>query len=141
MSYDFLDDIATGDVAFKATGRTLDELFASAAEATLEVMVATATVEPKILRELELENMDIEALLYDFLENIIYLKDSEYLVFGKLGVKVQTDKPYKLKATLHGEKIDPSKHELRNDVKAVTYHMFEVKKDTEGWNAQVILDI
>lgn len=64
-----------------------------------------------------------------------------YLVISKFDISIKKNDFYKLKATASGETINQEKHTLRSDVKAVTYHMFEVKKTGENWTARVILDI
>lgn len=141
-SYRFLEDVATADVAFEATGKTPEELFASAAEALEETQVRTKNLELRTEREIKLKNETLDDLLFDFLNELIFFKDAESLVFAdyKLKIGKGIDK-YTLKGTIKGEKIDPEKHELRTDVKAVTKHRFGIQKTPEGLKATVILDI
>lgn len=141
MPYRFLEDIATGDAAFEAEGRTLEELFREAAIATFEVMVDTKGVEPRIIRDIELKHEAVDGLLFDWLSELIYLKDAEAVLFCKFDVSIKKNDAYELKAKASGENINQRKHNLRSDVKAVTYHMFEVKKTGENWSARVVLDI
>jgi SHS2 domain-containing protein len=141
MPYRYLEDIATGDAAFEADGRTLEELFTEAAIATFEVMVDTKSVEPRITREVELKNEAVDGLLFDWLSELIYLKDAEAVLFCKFYVTIGKNDVYELKASVSGENINKQKHDLRSDVKAVTYHMFEVKKTEKNWTTRVILDI
>ncbi len=141
MPYRYLEDIATGDAAFEADGRTLEELFTEAAIATFEVMVDTKSVEPRITKEVELKNEAVDGLLFDWLSELVYLRDAEAVLFCKFNVNIKKNNAYELKASASGENIDHQKHELRSDVKAITYHMFEVKKTEENWTARVILDI
>jgi len=139
MPYKFLEDIATADIAFEARGRTLDELFENAFAAVEESMVETSGVKAVVKKTLKLKNATLDGLLFDFLSALVYFKDAESLLFSKVKVKI-TDS-YELEATLYGEKIDPSRHDLRSDVKAVTLHMFEVKQVGKEWYCRVILDI
>ncbi len=141
MPYRFLEDIATGDVAFEAEGGTLEELFVEAAVATFEIMVDTMGVEAKITRKVELKNEAVDGLLFDWLSELVYLKDAEAVLFSKFNVNIKKNDAYELKARVSGENISQQKHDLRSDVKAVTYHMFEVKKTGENWTARVVLDI
>ncbi len=141
MPYRFLEDIATGDAAFEAEGRTLEELFREAAVATFEVMVDTKGVEPRITREVELKNEAVDGLLFDWLSELVYMKDAEAVLFSKFNVNIKKNDAYELRAKASGENINQQKHILRSDVKAVTFHMFEVKKTEENWTARVILDI
>ena len=140
MPYKFLSNIAIADLAFEATGKSLGELFTTAARAVSESMVNSKTVAKKVKRTLKLENKEIDKLLFELLEEIVFLKDSEQLVFKTTKAKVNQNKKtnsYELQATLEGEKINPERHELHNDIKAITYHMFYVK----GWKARVVVDV
>ncbi len=137
----FLDDIATADVAIESRGDTPEELFSASARATFEVMVHTGDVQPEIKKTLHLENSEIDGLLFDWLAEIIFLKDSEYMVFCKFEIKIKKDKVYCLDAEVYGEEINQSRHELRCDVKAITFHLFEVYEKDRKWIARFILDI
>lgn len=137
----FLDDIATSDVAIESRGDTLEELFRISAKATFEVMVDTKGVQPDIKKELHMENQEIDKLFFDWLAEIIYLKDSEFMVFSKFDINIKKNNNYILNAEIFGEEIDQSRHELRCDVKAVTYHLFDVSKKEGKWIARFVLDI
>lgn len=139
--YKFLEDVAIADIAYEAYGKDLNELFENAAFAIFELSANLATVDAKEKIEFELENEKIENLLYDFLSEILFLKDSKYMVFKKVKVSVNQNKKYKLKAVLEGEGINPAKQQLENDIKAVTMHMFEVKKEKNQWKATIVVDI
>lgn len=141
MSYRYLEELSSADAAFEATGRTLEELFSDAAIATFEVMADTNTVKQLLTREIELENESVDGLLIDWLSELVFLKDTETILFSVFDVNIRKNDAYILKATAKGEKIDREKHSLRSDVKAVTYHMFEVTKRGDNWTARVVLDI
>ena len=141
MGYRFIDNIAIADVAFEATGSTLEELFSSAAFATTEVMVKIEDIEPKIERVVSLKNKDLEQLLFSWISEIIYLKDSDLLIFRQYDLKIRSGEVYELEARLFGEIIDPKKHELMSDVKAATYHQFSLKKKDGQWILRMVLDI
>jgi SHS2 domain-containing protein len=137
----FLEKIAIADIAFEAYGRTVEELFESSALALFEAMVKLETVEAKETVKIELESDKIEDLLFDWLSELVYLKDAKALLFCQFQLKIDDKRKYNLQAQVRGEKINPSKHHLKVDVKAVTYHMLEVKQENNQWTAQVILDI
>ncbi len=137
----FLDDIATADAAIEARGDTLEELFSASAMATFTVMVDTDGVQPETGKVLHLENSDIDGLLFDWLSEIIYLKDSEFMVFSKFDITITKDKDYSLNADIFGEEINPSKHDFKCDVKAITFHLFDVYKKDEKWISRFILDL
>ena len=137
MKYKFLPH--TADVMFEAEGETLEEVFEACGRATFDVMADVKTVESKVKFQVDLENKDSEKLLFEFLSEIIYLKDAEYSVFSDVSIYIEGK--YKLKATLSGDKIKPKKQKLGNDVKAVTMHKFKLEKTKNGFKAVVILDI
>ena len=141
MPYLYLEELSSADAAFEATGRTLEELFSDAAIATFEVMSDTTKVSQLLIREIELENESVDGLLIDWLSELVFLKDTETILFSVFDVNIRKNDVYILKATAKGEKIDREKHSLRSDVKAVTYHMFEVTKKGDKWTARVVLDI
>lgn len=137
----FLEKIAIADVAFEAYGKTLEELFVNCAKATFEAMVDFKTVTPNQVEKLKLENKTLEDLLFDWLAELIYLKDYKAMLFKEFSVKIQKNTNYVLEGEAKGEAINQNKHNLRTDVKAVTYHLFEIKKANQLWKAKVILDI
>jgi SHS2 domain-containing protein len=143
MPYIYLDDSAIADIAFEATAETLEELFKCAADAVTQVMVEELeTIKMKEFRWFNEENKDLELLLFDFLQEIIYHKDCEQLMMRAPEVHIEKkEEIYQLKAKLEGEVLDPKRHEQRVDVKAVTLHQFSLAKKDGRWMAHVILDI
>ncbi|MEK6813100.1 MAG: archease [Nanoarchaeota archaeon] len=139
--YVFLPDIAIADIAFDAYGKNEEQLLQHAAEALLEMMVDVKTVNATTKKMITLENEKLDALLFDFLNEIVFLKDKDYLVFKTITVTLKKNKEYRLTAALEGEEINPEKHDLGNDVKAITMHLFEVKKEKDYWKARVVVDI
>jgi len=137
-------DIATADMAFEAFGENLNELFENAALAMFEVMTDTKAVQPKIKKIIRVKSEDLKALLFDFLSEALFLKDSEYLVFSKYKVAIKElpqKKGYELEAELWGEVWDRNRHEIRTEVKAMTYSEMEIEQQKNGkWRAQVVLD-
>lgn len=143
MPYQFLDDVATADIAFQATGRTLKEMFGACADATTNVMVEDLeTIEPQLRRSIHLEHKDIEMLLFQFLQELIYFKDAENLLLRMAHLNIiKKNDIYQLKAEAKGEAIDPHKHRLSVDIKAVTFHRFKIEKTEDSFKATVVLDI
>jgi SHS2 domain-containing protein len=143
MPYTYLEDVGTADIAFEATGRDLPELFAAAADATINVMIDNiGAIEPRETRQIELSNDNIEMLLFDFLQELIYFKDAKRLLLRACETQIdQKDGAYFLKAKVAGERLDDTRHQQRADVKAVTLHGFSVEKYDGGWKAKVLLDI
>ncbi len=143
MPYRFLEDIAIADVAFEATGRNRGELFRAAADALLNVMVADmATVSFVEQVEFRLENEALDLLLFNFLNELIYFKDARLLLLRVLSATVTgAGKHFVVNARACGERLDPARHPLVVDVKAVTLHRFAVERTGKGWRAEVVLDV
>lgn len=143
MPYQFLEDVATADIAFEAWGKSLAEIFVAAADATAHVMVEELeSVEPREERPLKLENEALDLLLFDFLQELIYYKDFEKLILRVVQVEIKDlGGRHLFKAVARGETLDPARHHPRVDVKAVTLHRFVLKETDHGWEAFVILDI
>ena len=143
MPYKYLEEIGTADIAFEATGRDLPELFRDAADATTNVMIDNIeAIQPRETRRIELSNAMIDMLLFDFLQELIFLKDAERLLLRIREVQItKRDGNYFLQATAEGEMLDAERHHQRADVKAVTLHNFSVEQVDGGWKARVLLDI
>jgi SHS2 domain-containing protein len=143
MPYHYLEEIGTADIAFEATGRDLPELFRDAADATTNVMVDNIeAIQSRQTRRIELSNDKLDMLLFDLLQELIFLKDAERLLLRIREVQIDDrDKTFLIKATAEGETLDPERHHQRADVKAVTLHNFTVEQTDGGWKAKVLLDI
>jgi SHS2 domain-containing protein len=143
MPYKYLEEIATADIAFEATGRDLPELFSDAAGATTNVMIDNIeAIQPRETRQIELSNDKLDMLLFDLLQELIFLKDAGRLLLRIREVQIdKRDEIYFLKATAAGEPLDAEQHHQRADVKAVTLHDFSVERTEGGWKARVLLDI
>ena len=140
MSLKFLPDIAIADIAFEVTAPTLNKLFEESAAAASDIMVNPKTVKLGMKKTIKLSADSLENLLFDFLGELIYLKDTKGLLFSRFIVKVD-EKKKTLTAIMCGEQIDRKKHDLRNDLKAITMHMFVLEKRVKGWYARVVVDI
>jgi len=138
LPYKLLPDVALADIAFEADSSSLDGLFESSGRALSDIMVDRKTLRAKVRRTIEVEAGDADRLLYDFLTELIVMKDVDSLLFKAYHVKVKENK---VLASLEGEEIDRERHKLRNDVKAVTMHMFGVRHEGRRWRATVVLDI
>jgi SHS2 domain-containing protein len=143
MPYQFLEDVATADIAFEAWGDTMEEMFAAAAAATMNVMVRDLdTIAARRNKSIQVESNAVDMLLFELLQELIFYKDAEQLLLRVSAVSIEPrDGRWTLQAEAHGEELDPDQHELIVDVKAVTLHRFCVQQTARGWEAMVILDI
>jgi len=141
MGFKILEDVALADIAFRAEGRTKEEMFASAAKAVFSVMTKDK-INPVLKQKIKLKSDKIDTLLYDWLAELIYLKDVESSVFTDFDVKIEeSDNEYSLSAEARGDKIDYKKYTFLTDVKAITMNMFEVKKEGSKWICTALLDV
>jgi len=141
IMYKFLDNVATADVAFEVESDNLDQLFSESAQVLFQVMADLSAVESKVDKVVELDADSVDKLLFDWLSELVYLKDKDYFLFSKFEVNIVGNGKFSLKAHLQGEPINLDRHNLKVDVKAVTYHMFYLKKENGLWRARIVLDI
>ena len=130
----------TADVKFRAYGKTLEEAFANAALATTAVMTED-TIKTRKEKKVSIISVTKEALLYDFLEKLIYFVDTEGFLVG--GVKhltiVNKGNAYQLVAVLLGDSADT--YDVSMHIKAVTYSDMFIKEEKTGVTIQVVHDI
>jgi len=142
MSFRFLEGIATADIAIEATGKNLEEAFAEAALAMFEVQANTKKVKPSIPKKVEIKSEDNKSLLFDWLSKLIYLRDVERMFFSKFEVEIKKMKNgFELNAKIYGEKIDYEKHEIKIEVKGVSYTQMEIKEKAKKCVIKFILDV
>lgn len=131
------------DVGFRAYGRDLAEAFENAALALFEVMVDTTQVMPGEEIEIEIEAEDERALLYEWLEKLLYHHDSKGLLMSRFDVEELSPSHggFSLKAKTWGERFDPVRHSTRTAVKAITYHLMEIKRKPGMCSVQAVVDV
>jgi SHS2 domain-containing protein len=95
-------------------------------------------VKEKVSRKVDVHSTDQEALLVDWLNELLYLFDVEHIIFSKFEISYLNQN--RLKAKVYGERIDTSRHQLKTGVKAATYHMLKIEMN-QGVKVQFILDI
>lgn len=137
QKYEYIEH--TGDLGFKAYGTTREALFSHAAEAFFEALVSLETVQEKEERLIEVEAAALDELMVGWLSELLFLFDTETLLLRRFEITHMKDRS--LKATVSGELMDPTRHEIKTGIKAVTYHRLYVRQRAGIWEAQVILDI
>ena len=128
----------TADVGIIAYGASISEAFANAGRALFNLITELDSVAEVLYRDTELTASDEEGLLVEWLNELIYLFDTENILFKRFDVTVLPKA--QLRARSYGEKVDSSKHQLKTGVKAATYHMLRVDKNN-GYQVQVLFDI
>ena len=136
-TYELIDH--TADVGLKAYGKTLSEAFENAAKGMFDIITDSSEIESIGQYNIGLDAPDLEQLLVDWLSELLFLNSAKNLVFGFFKIDID-EKNKQLTAKVFGEKFDLSKHKIGAEIKAVTYHILEVKKK-KPFHVQVLFDI
>ena len=117
----------------------MEEVFANSALGMMFLMVDTDSVRPAERSEIRAEGRDWKSLLVSWLGEILYRVEAERRVFK--GFHVSSLSPYAVSGWGRGEPLDPSRHRVKLEIKAPTYHMLELKEENGRWLAQIIFDV
>jgi SHS2 domain-containing protein len=129
----------TADVGLSAQGDTLGELFEALGEGLTDVICAREQVAATEKRMVTVRAEDVEALAVDFLSAVrTAVQTDRFLVADVSVMKIDENA---VQADLSGEMYDPDRHELKVEVKAVTYHQLKIVQEGDIWVGRVILDI
>lgn len=128
----------TADVGIRATGDDLAEAFANAARGMFSIITDLDTIQRSESRRVTVTAPDMEALLVNWLNELLYLFEVEGLLLADFAIDSMTQR--QLVATCAGERVDPQRHPIKTGVKAATYHGLEVSQ-AYPCHVQVILDI
>jgi len=129
----------TGDIGMVVHGDSPADLFATAGAALAELMADPLGVTDVATRQIQVEAASLEDLLVRFLNDLIYVRETENFVWKRIEVELEGEP--RLIARAFGERFCPKRHESRGGVKAATYHELRIGTDPHGWWAQVILDV
>jgi len=143
MPYEFIADEVSADIAFLAWGDDLSAVFRSAGDALINTMIenpdAILPTEAKIIK---VSHQQLDLLLYDLLDQLIFYKDTGPLLLLLSEVKIEhINNAWHLWAKANGEHLDITRHRPIVDVKAVTMHDLRVEQVDAGWQAHVVLDV
>lgn len=133
--------ISLADRAVDLSARSLAGAFETASRALAEVTVDPATVPESIARHIVLEAPTLDHLLFDWLSELIYLKDRDGEVYVRTVVQLTGDGPYRLAARLYGGRIVPGRTGRRADVKGVALHELVLEPCAGGWHAHFVVDL
>lgn len=128
----------TADIGFKAYGEDLNEAFENAGLAIFNIISNTDYITPSREISFDVTSEDEVSLLYDYLEELLFYHEVEFMLFSEFHVEI--DENLNLKATIKGEDIDWDKHERKTEIKAITFHKMDVKK-ADSVELQAIVDL
>lgn len=128
----------TADILLHAEADNLPDLFAEAAIGLFNIISDVRSVGTSRSFDLRTEADTIEDLLHDWLSELLFLHETEDVLLSRFRVKLKDNA---LEARAAGEVINPQKHSLKTQVKAVTYHMLSVREENGLWSAEVLFDV
>ncbi|HID71504.1 MAG TPA: archease [Thermoplasmata archaeon] len=131
----------TADIGLHSRGKSLEESLANLGKGMTDIISDLRKVEEKIEESISVEAESIEELVIAYLCEILFLFDTKHLLFSNFKIKLEYKNGiYCLHATMKGEVFDPKKHSYPVEIKAVTEHLLEVKKEPP-FDIKVIFDL
>src|SRR5262245_14583476 len=129
----------TADLGIRVRAADLNSLFAEAGTALFAaVLDGLDTVRPAQSIDVAIAGAELDYLLFDWLRELLYRFDADHMLFSRFEVAVRESG---LKGTASGEHIDPARHVLSHEVKAITYHGLRVERQGCEWVGEVSVDI
>ncbi len=140
-TYRFIDH--TADIAVEVSAESYNDLFAASALAWKDSVVDNFSSDNQGEKEIEINDKSLEELLVNFLSELNYLLLVKRWIFsGVKEISVGKNKDqYTAKIKITGEPVDESKHELKIEIKAVTFHQMDIKYDDGKYKTRIVFDI
>lgn len=138
-SFRYVEGGPSADLTVEAHGSTLNEVFGNAAIAMFNAMTPIEYVETQELRIVQAIGDDLGSLLYNFLDELLFVHETELVVFSSIVVSIDEDN-LRLTAECLGEHFNPKRHESGIVVKAVTFHQMEIERKKCGYILRVVFD-
>lgn len=126
----------TADMMVRANGSTLEECFENAAFALFDQTVDLSNIGTSEETDIRVTGIDDEDRLYSFLSEMLFIEDADNLILKEFEVSFDGDD---VVCHARGETLDRTRHRIRSEVKAVTYHMMEIDRDTPS--VTVLFDV
>jgi SHS2 domain-containing protein len=141
FKYNILTEEVKSDFAFEVMADSLIELFRGAGVAMMEAMIDIKQLNADKVWEFNLESETLELLLFDFLGELVFVKDVEAALFNDYEITIKENETFTLSCKAFGSDIDYEKYEILTDVKAVTMHKFVLEERNKEWYCHVIVDL
>ena len=135
--YEFFEH--TADIGIRATGTTREELFIRMAQGLTELIAEESRLEPKQRRDLMLRAEDVESLLLTWLQELLFLFSTDH--FLPVDYALDEVTPTSLRGQVRGDIFDLARHVQGREVKAITRHLLQVKRQEGAWYGQVLVDV
>src|SRR5271166_2453284 len=134
---DFVDH--TGDAGILVRAPDPKMLFARAAWGMFSLITDMDAIRLLEIGSIRIEASDRAALMVKWLSELNYRHVTEHRLFGKFEIVEISDKW--LEGEVRGERIDPTRHTIFTEIKAVTFHGLWLERDGHAWKAQIIFDL
>ncbi len=135
--YEMIDH--TADIGIRVFGKDIAEVFSNSAYAMFDILTDPEKVEKKESYNVQVSANNIEQLLVKWLDELLFRYETERVIFGEFVINEIDDTH--INAMVIGEKIDRNRHEIKTEIKNVTYHQLQIRKTDGDWEAQVIFDV
>ena len=130
----------TADIGILVRAKTLEGLFAGAAQAMMQILCPHCSIAARENHLLHLYGEDRQELMVNWLSELNFLLQTRQFLTAKADISKLSDQ--ELRVQVSGERINPMAHVIRTEIKAVTYHRIQVHQDTAGdWQAQIYFDV
>jgi SHS2 domain-containing protein len=139
MTYSYPEGGPTADLLVAATGETLGEAFSQIALGMINMMTPISGLVEKEEFTLEAQGTDLESLLFNLMDEFLFIADVEFLVPKSVHITVDHEN-ISSTAVCKGERFSAATHEVGIQIKAVTYHMMEIKETPDGWYVRMVFD-
>ena len=139
MGYQYVEEGPTADLTIDSWGDTLEESISNVAIAVFNAITPIEGVKPREDWKIEVDGDDLEFLLFNFLDEILYIHEAELVVFSEFDIEVDPLE-FVIRAVCYGEPFDLSRHTQGIAIKAVTFHQMKIEKKDDVWRIRVVLD-
>jgi SHS2 domain-containing protein len=139
MTYSYPEGGPTADLLIEATGKTLGEAFAQIALGMFNMMTPLEGISEKEEFLVEAEGSDLESLLFNIMDEFLFIADVEFLIPKNIHITVDHENMSAV-GVCKGERFSNTTHEVGIQIKAVTYHMMDIKQTNKGWYVRMVFD-
>jgi len=136
-TYQIIDH--TADLGIIVKGVDEKDVFIRAAYAMIDLMVKGDIRKKTVIKDVSLQGEDFPDLMVKWLGEILYLFHGEKLLVHS--IKIKSISPIRLRSTLTLSSFEPIHHQVKREIKAVTYHQIFVDNVNDKWQARIIFDI
>lgn len=138
--YNFIDHPA--DIAVEVNAESIEALFEISAEAWKATALENSSSESPFEFKIELESLSLEELLVEFLSELNFKLFGEKLVYSKTkAFTIEEDSIFRVKAELYFEDFNPLLHQVKNEIKAITFHQMNIQKKNNTYSTKIVFDI